>query len=389
MTRVALFRLASFGLIVGATVLSFLGAELYLRAGAFEPTQYYVRLPGWEIIFHASPDGTPGVKDDAHIRINALGLRGNMPKGGSSPKILAVGGSTTEDIVLNDPETWPGRLETELASCHPAAWVGNMGKAGSNARHHFLQLEKTLPRISRPDRVIELVGLNDMLFDTGLHTPANLPESWWEQQAFDYIPTGGSSLLDRSAVYQAVKRVVSHIGNLADGKAALVRVVDFGAMEQSYKERWRRVGPEDWVTAPPDVSAALKEYRSVLERTVDLVQSSGSQLSFITQPYIWKPNMNAEETLRLFAGGVGSVDEWFKNPHTKWFTTEVMASLLSAYNDVTRQVCKERGLACIDLAAELPKSADIFYDDFHFSAAGAAAVAKIVGKTMPERCAKI
>lgn len=388
MTRVVIFRLVSVGLFVVAMALIFLGAELYLRAGAFEPTQYYVRLPGWEIIFHPSPEGTPGVKEDAHIRINALGLRGNMPRGGSAPKILAVGGSTTEDIVLNDPDTWPGRLEAELASCHSAVWVGNMGKAGSNARHHYLQLEKTLPRIPRPDRVIELVGLNDMLFDAGLHTPANLPQSWWEQQAFDYIPTGGSSLFDRSAVFQAMKRVVAHIGNLVDGKAALVRVVDFGDMEKSYKERWRHVGAEDWVTSPPDVSGPLKAYRAVLERTVDLVTASGSQLSFITQPFLWKPNMTQEETSRLYAGGVGSVDEWFKNPRTKWFTTDVMTSLLSAYNDVTRQVCKERGLACIDLAAELPKSADIFYDDFHFSAAGAAAVARIVGARMPERCAK-
>lgn len=246
--------------------------------------------------------------------------------------------------------------------------------------------EKILPRLPRPDRVIELVGLNDMLFDAGLHGSANPPPSWWEQQAFDYIPPSRPSLLERSAVYEAIRRIVTHAGNLLDRNAALVRVIDYGPIEEGYKERWRRVAPEDWIAKAPDIRNHLTEYRSVLERTVDYVTASGSQISFITQPYIWKPDMNAEEESRLYAGGVGSPDLWMKDPHTKWFTTEVMAKLLSSYNDTARQVCKERNLACVDLEAELPKSADIFYDDFHFSKAGAAAVARIVAQKLPEHC---
>jgi hypothetical protein len=374
-----------FILLTGLLLALATSAELALR-NIFDPNAYYVRQPEWEIVFRPSPQGTPGISEDAHIKINALGLRGEMPTRASTPRILAIGGSTTEDIMLNDAETWTGRLQARLRQCEPNAWVGNMGKAGSNARHHVLQLEKTLPYLPRIDRVIALVGLNDMLFDADLHHPANLPEGWWEQQAFDYLPPRDPTLIERSALYQTAAKFVRNRGRIFEAETALVRVVEFGAMEESYKERFRRVAAEDFVTEAPPNPDALKAYMNALSRLADVAERHEAKLTLMTQPALWKVDMTAEERSRLYAGGVGSVDDWFKNPHTKWYTSMLMNKLMSSYNVVALDVCRDRGLRCVDLASELPKDAAYYYDDFHFSKAGAAEVGRIVARHLAPNC---
>ena len=359
-------------------------SEVVLR-GDFDPMAYYTRMPGWEIIFRPSREGTPGIDEDAHIKINELGLRGDMPTARSSPMILAVGGSTTEDIMLNDADMWTGRLQALLQKCMPNAWVGNMGKAGTNARHHALQIEKILPRLPRMDRVILLVGLNDMLFDAGLHHPAGLGAAWDLAQSFDYMPPDHPSWWQRSALIEAALRVWSHRSAVATADASTVRIVDFGKDESDYKKRFREVAPEDFVNTAPDNSGALTRYRAVLERIISLVQSGGAKVSFITQPFIWKDDMNAEERSRLYAGGFGSPSDWAE-PHHKWMSTAAMAELLTSYDDTTRDVCAAHNLECSNLDREMPKDAVLFYDDFHYSKAGAARIAQIVRNDLYPSC---
>ncbi|MCC7048918.1 MAG: hypothetical protein IT562_19545 [Alphaproteobacteria bacterium] len=44
----------------------------------FDPSNYYIRTPGWEIVFNPTPEGTPGIAVPAHILINRYGLRGDV-----------------------------------------------------------------------------------------------------------------------------------------------------------------------------------------------------------------------------------------------------------------------------------------------------------------------
>jgi hypothetical protein len=67
-----------------------LAAELYLRSFVFDPRQPYVRTPGWEIVVRTSEQGTPGVSGESHIKINRLGLRGDLPGKTSSPALMTM-----------------------------------------------------------------------------------------------------------------------------------------------------------------------------------------------------------------------------------------------------------------------------------------------------------
>ena len=52
--------------------------------------------------------------------------------------------------------------------------------------------------------------------------------------------------------------------------------------------------------------------------------------------------------------------------------------VLELYNDVTREVGRERGVLVIDLAREMPKNSTYYYDLMHYTNAGAARVADII-----------
>ncbi|MCC7047811.1 MAG: SGNH/GDSL hydrolase family protein [Alphaproteobacteria bacterium] len=362
--------------------------ELYLRTSVFDPTKYYVRMPGWEIIFHPSSEGTPGIFEDARVLSNALGARGEMPPSNPSPSILAIGGSTTEDHPLGDADMWTGQLQANLRKCSPRAWVSNLGRAGTDSRHYLIQLPRVLPQYPPLDRVVVLVGLNDMLFDLRIPLPKRMPDNWELQQSFMYIPPQAPKWYERSALYQAARRIIENAARLRDPDAALVRVADLGSAMEAYKKRYRQIAPEDFVDILPDLTTKLDDYRRRLEEIAALVAKHGAQPVFVTQPSLWKPEMNDEERSRLYAGGLASPDEWMVNPHVKWYTTEAMRRALGQYNDVLRQVCQSKKLLCVDLDREMPKSAALFYDDFHFAKAGAASVGAIAAKGLNPDCGR-
>ena len=65
-------------------------------------------------------------------------------------------------------------------------------------------------------------------------------------------------------------------------------------------------------------------------------------------------------------------------PDPKFYAPESVGEMIEEFHAVMRQVCKARGIACIDLAAVFPKSLDNFYDGIHYTAAGNHLIAKII-----------
>ena len=128
----------------------------------------------------------------------------------------------------------------------------------------------------------------------------------------------------------------------------------------------------------PNMAPLLARYHQNLVRIVSA--SLGAGVVFVTQPSLWKPNPTQEELAFMYMGGFGSPDVWEKDPRNKWMTPRAMLRALTAYNEETLRFCALRHLSCVDLASELPKDMKYFYDDAHFSDAGAVAVADIIAK---------
>ena len=61
--------------------------------------------------------------------------------------------------------------------------------------------------------------------------------------------------------------------------------------------------------------------------------------------------------------------------HTLWQVQQL-------YNDVTRKVGLEEKVLVIDLAIEMPKDSDLFYDSLHFTNKGSEVVAKVISRVL-------
>jgi hypothetical protein len=125
----------------------------------------------------------------------------------------------------------------------------------------------------------------------------------------------------------------------------------------------------------PDLEPGLAEFRRNLNTMADLAAAHAVRLIFLTQPTMWRQDLPARETAMLIKGRVA-------HPRSEggieYYSVKALAEGMARYNQVTLDVCRTRGMECIDLAAKLPKDLSVFYDDEHFNDRGARMVAEIV-----------
>jgi lysophospholipase L1-like esterase len=351
-----------------------LAAEWLCRVFIFDPTAAYIHTPGWSIAVHHN-DLIPRVKEDHLIEINNLGLRGQSPSLLSSPRIAVFGGSTVEDWVLPEQRSWVHQLGDNLRSCAPNAWTGNFGKSGVNARHHLIQFPEVLRYAPRIDMFIVLLGLNDFLFDLHIHHPMVARADWWRKQAlmYDHDDEGRSALL---AIGLRLYR------NWSKPATEPIPVSDFGYFMKALRDAHGKIADRQWVRELPSLSSHLDAYRQTISRLKEFADSYGAPIVFVTQPYIWSDTMTEPARAQIYAGYIGV--DW-QSPETKWYTSEALRTGLSAYNATLLDKCRADGLSCVDAARLFEGHEDYFFDDFHFSPEGAAALGAIVAKQIKNR----
>ena len=138
----------------------------------------------------------------------------------------------------------------------------------------------------------------------------------------------------------------------------------------------RQTAPRENLVDLPNLGRGLAEYRSNLNKLVDRSEAYHSPMIFLTQPTLWKEHMAPEDEALLQAGGVGGRDEWCTRK--LYYSPAALTRGMKMYNDVLRDVCDKRKLFCIDLAARVPKEQRYFFDDMHYSNAGARLVSDVV-----------
>src|SRR5438874_695349 len=150
--------------LVVSTCSALIIGEVALRAVLSRPREYYVLPPHMRRVFHPLPEIMPGVEGESRYITNAEGMRADELTSDFTYRILAVGGSTTECLYLDQDEAWPQLLQTKLNESQHAykVWVGNVGKGGLNSRDHVVQLRHLLNQYDNIDAVILLVGVNDL-----------------------------------------------------------------------------------------------------------------------------------------------------------------------------------------------------------------------------------
>ncbi len=243
-------------------------------------------------------------------------------------------------------------IARRLAALSPTTWVNNAGLDGQSTFGHLVLLRSVVGTL-RPTLAVFLIGANDV----GLEA-ANTYDS--------ALTPARSGLHAVGAFVVAHSELAMFAQNLY--RAGRARQRGFGHSQVDLRTAPRLA------LDPPVIDATIRRYRATLDgyaarvtAIVMLSRDSGITPVLVTQPALFgdvvDPATGVDlSTVQVNGRGNGSL-EW---------------RVLELYNDVTRRVAGEAGVALIDLARELPKDSRLFYDFLHFTNEGAAQVGTIV-----------
>lgn len=276
------------------------------------------------------------------------GLRG-VYGSPSEIDILAIGGSTTNEIFVDDTETWTATIAKAFAEGKRKVTVVNAGVDGQSTLGHLKNFELWFPRIPnlKARYVLAYVGINDMaLALSGRPNKQDYLEA--QRRPFKQI------LINNSAVYGLYRTVK---GMLKARAANLIHT------EKGYDGT-----PWTEPKTPPDLAAAesrlqehLEAYADRLRELVRRIRAMGSEAIVVDQ---------AMASYRLRDGKV------LGSPRPDGTVDLGGYEDLAAFNKVAMRTCREVEAVCIDLANELPFEDGDHYDRLHTTPLGSAKIGR-------------
>ena len=338
--------------------------------------RYYPWPPYLSKVVTPLEEVLPGVDGQKRFYINSMGMRGDELSDHYQYKILAIGGSTTEEGALDESETWTKLLQNSLGDKSDIkVWVGNAGRRASNLRQNILHMKYFVPQLGKLDGMILLGGANDLMMSL---------EPSYKQKLTDLSVDATSSELDLAFfIHPYIKQGIKDTATWNLLKK--VKVTVFGRKkiddnEGSIQVQWRKMRQDavEELTSLPDLESGLAEFEHNLNLIVDMARQKNMRVILLTQPSLWKADMPDEEKKLLWFGCVEK-DGW------RCFSPGVLAEGMDLFNKRMLYVCFRKEVECIDLASKLPKDTTIFYDDVHFNENGAREVAKVVFEYTNER----
>jgi hypothetical protein len=302
----------------------------------------------------------PGVTGNIEFTVNDLGVRGRpVHLEDVDLRILCVGGSTTESMYITDKVSWPWLLQDKLAQqLGKSVFVGNAGKAGQFTLHHDYLLSH-YPQAHRFEWVVLLCGVNDMM--------AMLSRRNYEhRKSLVEATTLANSPLGKHILY----RELLVVRRLLETSRTLLHRPTWNAeaewLDESARKRQEALRNRPIYEVPrEELQRALAIYRENLHAIITTCQGQKQHLVMMTQPAIYRKDL-PEEVERL---------TWMDGAA---YTSAVLEQMMDAFNQAMIEVCRQRGIDCIDLAARLPKDTTVLFDDCHFNIRGCERVGDIV-----------
>jgi lysophospholipase L1-like esterase len=358
-------------------------AEIAVRLVWMPPAgvRHLVFPPSFVNEMHPARGVMPGIEYEiSRFTTNRIGLRGEALPADDRPRVLSVGGSTTEVLYVDDSDAWPRVLAERLSGQGGDRWwSGNAGRSGLRLDDHLVYMHFLLPKIS-PRLVVVMVGINDLT--------ACLDPRHREEASRDLVLSADYAERRAQRVFWEVHgegqpALGVLVGRLSSKGVAPDVVVQDKSGAFYAERRARRAGAERQ-REPADVSRCLRGFRQRLLLGAEVARAHDAELVYATQPSLYRDDLSADEEALLWLGAV-EADVFSDPPPARYYAAAAMKTMLDAYNDVTREVCAAKKLRCVDLASLVPSSTASFYDDVHFNRAGSRLVGELLGERLGER----
>ena len=370
-------------LVLLSTVLSVTALEAMLRAVApiADPYKLHKRRPHVVQTYLRSsfpPNmrvrlsteaGLPGMDGrETMFTTNNVGLRGDslaMPKPDDELRVFVVGGSTTENLYVDDRQAMTRVLETRLDTIAPGKRVKvyGAGKSGAKSYDHVEIIAHRLVHLE-PDLLIVFAGINDL-------------RAAMYGRNFLMLPPALGAPDTEWSLMQLVRFAMTEF-QLGRRLFSLLKPEDYrDAIEQiTLRSNFRRsVTMRE--ALPVSMSAPridVAPYRNNLISLVGIARAHGIDLVFMTQATTWNSRIDSQ------------IAEWHwmsAGPDSA-YREEALDQAMEAYNDAVRAVAAELDVPLFDLARLLPKSGEYFYDDVHFNPRGADTVGTMLASFVSE-----
>ncbi len=352
-------------LAAAAGTLALLEAGLWLLhpLPPLPPSRQHRYLPSWTAIGPAPrtaqidpgplPGVTPGPVEQAFNRLGFLFAEERQRRASADEvRIAVIGGSTTECSMLAADKRWPAVLEQQLQTAlQRPVTVLNLGISAQDTRTHLATTAHVVTDLD-VDACVFLIGTNDlgiatstqhpMLADDAFQAAPKLTrlakEAWRQTQLGRHLHRWGERLQAR--------RTTPYFQAAAAFQAGLP------------------VRSEPLVAT----AAGLAHYRRNIVSLAGLCREHGIAVLFATQPCMFPPQPTAAQ-LRHY---------WGCHTGTHAIAVANFVALLDAVNATLLATCRERGYPCVDLASQMPKGFDCFYDQVHFNEPGARRVGELL-----------
>ena len=265
-------------------------------------------------------------------------------------RIFAIGASTTQQIFVDDKETWTSLIEIGLSqSYNKSVEVINTGVSGLRAEHHLATMTET--EKYHPDAYIFLLGVND-----------------WNKHIRDkFGGLNANSLitLSNTLIWNGlsfVKRIVSN------------KVSEISEVNEVSKEYGDYYSKQNNSLEKDDVRTFIPEtIDSVYELTVKKIATKCNENEyicfFLNQPSAYSTELTEDLKKRL----------WMTPPNVG-YTLDIgsLIHIANLYNNELKRIATDNDIYFCDVANQIKPTTDYFYDDVHYNEKGSVKVASAV-----------
>jgi hypothetical protein len=362
-----------------ATVLAAIGvAEIAARLWFRFAARTYPWKPYTHFEITPDPKVLPQLTACTTFKANSLGLRGReMPNNGRVFRVVTCGGSAVECFSLDEGEAWPALIEAHLSRPESKAALGvdevhvlNLAKSGFTNEALGYLVPRVLDRVGPIDVLTITTGTSAVNAWTKAGTPpfAQSPGRAWDDIHW-HSETGWGLAPTTCALAEIVRRIqhwrtrpVIALRNTGGALAA-------GRRARMHAAEMREV--------TPDPQAWVADYEASLAALVQAASRYADRVVLLRQSWFDAPHPTAQEQSQFWHGFVGDSPA---GDRKIFYSYEAFSRLMAETDAANIRVARRLGIETIRLADAVAPTLENYYDQIHYTPAGARRVAAFVAQ---------